>query len=55
MSKSVKMKVSGGQNELFWHIQLVHFFSWKKGTNQAYQNNSFHHNTNVLQIKQKSL
>ena len=39
------MEVSGEHNELFWHIWLVRFFSQKKGTNQAYQNNSFHHNT----------
>ena len=48
MCKSVYIDMSVGQNELFWNDQLVHFFSQKKGTNQAYQNNFFHHNTNFL-------
>ena len=48
MSRSVYMKMSGGQTYLFWQDSLVHFFSQKKGTNQAYQNNSFHHDTNFL-------
>ena len=43
------MKVIGGRNVLFWHTLLVHFFPQKKGTNQAYQNNSFNLDTNFLQ------
>ena len=42
------MEVSGGWNESFWQAQMVQFFSQKKGTDQAYQNNSIHHETNFL-------
>ena len=31
MCKGIDMVVSGGQNELFWHVLLV------QGINQAYQ------------------
>ena len=43
MDKSVYIEVSDGQSELFWHARFAHFFSVKKGFNQIYQNNSFHH------------
>ena len=55
MCKSVNMEVSGGQYELLCHVRLVHFLSQKKRINRAYQNNSFYHNTNLLQVKQRRL
>ena len=48
MCKSVYIEVSVGRNELFWHAWLVQVFSQNKGTNQVYQNNFFHHDTNLL-------
>ena len=46
MCKSAYMELSDGQSELFLQVSLVHIFYQKKGISQAYQNNSFHHNTN---------